>query len=76
MTTQRYIGIGSTEGGERLTFEAVVSGRHVTISVDATTINKLSLLLQYTDSPGHAAWHYNNPNSALPCPSCTDKRGS
>lgn len=58
-------------GGTQVRFEATVSRRHVGVIVERDAILKLAAAFKFNpNQAGHAAWHLNNPDSAMPCSSC------
>jgi hypothetical protein len=58
--------------GSAICFHAEVSGRPVGVEVPHQTLTRLAEILRHTGHVGHAAWHLNNPEHALPCPECKD----
>jgi hypothetical protein len=42
----------------------------IQVEVPIATIKALAAALEHTDSPGHAAWHVEHPDSPAPCSSC------
>lgn len=57
-------------------FHAKVSGRQVGVVVPEATIKRLAEILEHTSHAGHAAWHLNSPDAALPCSSCVPPPGN
>ena len=57
-------------GGNQICFHAKISGRDVGVIVNGELLKLIAAALKHTNSVGHALWHAQNPESALPCGSC------
>ncbi|MDO8547840.1 MAG: hypothetical protein Q7R68_10840 [Nitrospirales bacterium] len=70
LTCRSVVGFGGYRFGFKAEKKHGKGTQTIEVSVPVETIKRLASILEYTESAGHAAWHFNSPDDPLPCGQC------